>query len=73
MYQKSGVVSDQTSPLLFVIHWPPWPPGSPLALTELGYPAAAADSDKTALGGVLDRRLGRRTSGGCGFLEKSVS
>ena len=25
--------------------------------TELGYPAAAADSDKTALGNVLDRLL----------------
>jgi len=38
--------------------------GSPLCLvSELGYPAAAADSDKTALGSVLDRCLSSKKSG----------
>ena len=33
---------------------------SAIQKTELGYPAAAADTDKTALGNVLDRLLGWR-------------
>lgn len=40
---------------MYITHSPNFP--TSLQKTELGYPAAAADSDKTALGNVLDRLL----------------